>query len=156
VLFRPGRDSDWAEVNPELPLQYPCGVCLDESGFWVADTYNHRVLKFDRDGRQLGAYGSHGDGPSDFAFPVGILRWRDLLFVADESNERLKVLQVIEEDGGNTSLMPRHNQLGASTIGQPFGLSVNRNNRLAVSDRKQKCIWLVDLVKLLQVEPGFA
>jgi len=156
VVFRSGKSAPWETAQPDQPFSFPCGVCLDETGFWVADSYNHRLLKFDRQGRQLLAYGSHGEGPSEFSFPVGIRRWRDLLFVADESNERLKVLEVIEGADGRTELLPRHGQLGGSRLGQPFGLSVNRNNRLAVTDRKQKCVWLIDLVQFVQMDAAFA
>lgn len=146
VLFR-SNGQPWRTVGLETPLEYPGGVCVDSTGFWIADTAHHRIVKCDTDGREVLSYGGHGTGPGRFARPVGIIRWRDMLFVAEEGNDRLQVLNVREIDG-RTELIPRIERLAGDFIGQPLGLSVNSNSRLAVSDRKQKCIWLIDLVQL--------
>ncbi len=156
VLFRP-NGGDWRAVELERPLAYPGAVCLDDTGFWIADTYNHRVIKCDAEGSQLLSYGSRGSGPDEFDLPVGICRWRDFLFVANEGDERVKVLRVSDRDGsGRTELVPGAQHLAGDFIGQPLGLNVSRNNRLAVSDRKQKCIWLVDLVRLAERDLAFS
>jgi hypothetical protein len=156
VLFRP-RGEDWRAVELERPLAYPGAVCLDDTGFWIADTGNHRVVKFDSGGRQLLSYGGRSDGAAEFDLPVGICRWRDFLFVADEGAERIKVLQVSDAQGsGRTELTPLVQHLAGDFIGQPLGLAVSRNNRLAVSDRKLKCVWLVDLVRLTQQDAAFS
>jgi hypothetical protein len=145
VLFR-SNGQPWRTVELESPLQYPGAVCVDSTGFWIADTAHHRIVKCATDGRELLSFGGHGDEAGRFARPVGILRWRDLLFVAEESNDRLQVLDVRETAAG-TELIPRVERLAPGFIGQPLGLSVNSNHRLAVSDRKQKCIWLIDLLQ---------
>ena len=156
VLFRP-RGEDWRAVELERPLAYPGAVCLDDTGFWIADTGNHRVVKCDSEGRQLLSYGSRGDGADEFDRPVGICRWRDLLFIADEGDERIKVLRLSDAPGsGQTELTPLVQHLAGDFVGQPLGLAVSRNNRLAVSDRKLKCVWLLDLVRLTQQDAAFS
>ena len=146
VLFH-SAGQPWRAVELENPLEYPGAVCIDSTGFWIADTAHHRIVRCAADGRELLSFGGLGDEPGRFARPVGILRWRDLLFVAEESNDRLQVLEVRESAAG-TELIPRIELLAPGFIGQPLGLAVNSNHRLAVSDRKQKCIWLIDLLQL--------
>lgn len=51
----------------------PTNVAVDGQGnLYVTDTWNHRVQIFDRRGRFLRAFGSHGTRPGDFVRPKGI------------------------------------------------------------------------------------
>jgi DNA-binding beta-propeller fold protein YncE len=51
----------------------PTNVAVDSRGnLYVTDTWNHRVQIFDRRGRFLRAFGSHGTQPGNFVRPKGI------------------------------------------------------------------------------------
>lgn len=51
----------------------PTNVAVDPQGnLYVTDTWNHRVQIFDRRGRFLRAFGSHGTRPGNFVRPKGI------------------------------------------------------------------------------------
>ena len=51
----------------------PTNVAVDARGnLYVTDTWNHRVQVFDRRGRFLRAFGSHGTRPGNFVRPKGI------------------------------------------------------------------------------------
>ncbi|MEK7787196.1 MAG: SMP-30/gluconolactonase/LRE family protein [Chloroflexota bacterium] len=51
----------------------PTNVAVDAQGnLYVADTWNHRVQVFDRRGRLLRAFGTHGTRPGSFVRPKGI------------------------------------------------------------------------------------
>ncbi|MFQ5776732.1 MAG: 6-bladed beta-propeller [Terriglobia bacterium] len=51
----------------------PTNVAVGPRGnLYVADTWNHRVQVFDRRGRFLRAFGSHGTRPGNFVRPKGI------------------------------------------------------------------------------------
>jgi len=143
------EDARWTPVRPERPLRAPCGVHADADAVWVADTFNHRLVAFDHDGRQLGAY----DGPagSAFRYPVAVTGWRDFLFVSDEGSERVVALRRSPTDPA--ALTVHDFAFAGPWVRQTFGLSVNRENRLAVGDRKQKCVWLVDLEQALAATP---
>lgn len=154
VLVRQGEVGDWTEARPRLPFSQPCGVCIDASGVWVADTFNHRVIYFDDRGAQRLEFGGYGESGVQFAYPVGIQRWRNLLFVADEESEKLKVF-IIHDDGiGGLSLRSLDGSFADQWISQPFGISINRNNRMAIADRKEKCIWIVDLALFMRDYSG--
>lgn len=51
----------------------PTNVAVDLQGnLYVTDTWNHRVQIFDRRGRFLRAFGSHGTRPGNFVRPKGV------------------------------------------------------------------------------------
>ena len=72
-------------------------VCEDESGeFFVVDQREHRVYRFSRDGKRLGAFGQEGQGPGDFLRPNRIsLTPGGHLAVADE----MYLVSFLLEDG---------------------------------------------------------
>lgn len=150
VLLAHGNNferAEWKPAEPLSPLQAPCGLHVDQQVIWVADTFNHRLIAFDHGGRQIAEFGSYGDELDQFRFPVGVYSWYGYLFVADEESERLKVYR--KTDGGELLLEVLSLKFGAPWVQQPFGLSVNRENRLAIGDRKQKCVWIIDLYPAL-------
>ncbi|MFQ5663304.1 MAG: 6-bladed beta-propeller [Terriglobia bacterium] len=63
----------------------PTNVAVDPKGnLYVTDTWNHRVQIFNRRGRFLRAFGSHGTRPGNFVRPKGIaLDSEGHIYVAD-------------------------------------------------------------------------
>lgn len=158
TVSRPGfKNPVWTDLTPILPFNTPCAMHLNQKWTWVVDTFNHRVVMFDMDGRERVASGEYGDDPGQFKYPVGLISWGNLVFVADEETARLQVLR-LKSDSNEYYLSPLVANLGAPWIVQPFGLSINRENRLAVADRAQKCVWIIDLKNALseiQLARGF-
>lgn len=70
----------------------PRAVAVDAQGnVYVADTGNHRVQKFDKDGKFLAVYGTRGAGDGQFNEPVGIfVDQSGLIYVADTWNHRVQ------------------------------------------------------------------
>lgn len=83
-----GPGSGPAELN--LPL----GVSVDRDGIvYVADTFNHRVQRFDADGTYLGQIGAEGSGPGSFSSPFDVeIDGDGRLLVADTGNRRVQRL----------------------------------------------------------------
>jgi NHL repeat len=68
-----------------------------DGGFWVADTGNFRVQRFDKDRKFLGAWGRFGSADGEFAFPSDIsVDALGNVFVADDHRH---VIQVFTSDG---------------------------------------------------------
>jgi hypothetical protein len=68
-----------------------------DGGFWVADTGNFRVQRFDKDRKFLGAWGRFGSADGEFAFPSDIsVDTVGNVFVADDKRH---VIQVFSSDG---------------------------------------------------------
>jgi hypothetical protein len=68
-----------------------------DGGFWVADTGNFRVQRFDKDRKFLTAWGRFGSAQGEFAFPSDIsVDALGNVFVADD---HAHVIQVFTSDG---------------------------------------------------------
>jgi len=70
----------------------PWGVVCDATGsVYVADTYNHRIQRFAKDGTFLNTFGTMGDKPGEFNKPTSLLIDRvGALFVVDSGNNRVQ------------------------------------------------------------------
>lgn len=65
-LLRQWRMPAWEAGRPENACVLPDGRVV------VADTHYHRIVIFDKDGMVLSMFGSAGDGPGQFRWPVGV------------------------------------------------------------------------------------
>lgn len=77
----------------------PTDIAFAKNGdFFVTDGYgNSRVLKFDKSGKLLRAWGKKGAGPGEFNLPHAVqLDAEGRVYVADRENNRI---QVFESDG---------------------------------------------------------
>lgn len=64
-------EFEWS--MPESKVGKPTGISVDGDGrVWVADTHYHRVIAFDREGRELMRIGRYGQGPGEFVYPTDI------------------------------------------------------------------------------------
>lgn len=73
---------------PEYEVGKPTGLTVDpENRVWVADTHYHRVIVFDRDGRELFRFGEEGTGPGQFILPTCVALDRDGSFYVGEYSE---------------------------------------------------------------------
>ena len=86
--------GDVAAEDEAVAFYMPGGVALDSVGnLYILDTGNHRVQKFDRDGRFLASFGRQGQGPGDFSYPDSIaVDVQDMIWVSDPNNQRIQVL----------------------------------------------------------------
>ena len=74
-------------------LSYPYGVAVDLYGFiLVANTSNHRVSIFDKDGNYINCFGSKGSAIGQFQRPYGIaVRADGNIYVSDYNNKRIQI-----------------------------------------------------------------
>jgi len=80
-------------------FNYPKGIAVDGRGrVVVADSYNHRVQVFDKDGGFVRQWGGAGSAPGLFQEPWGIaVDEAGRIYVADTWNHRI---QVFDSEGG--------------------------------------------------------
>ena len=91
-LFRdPGADERHFGLPADIAF-------LPDGTFFVADGYlNSRIVKFDKNGKYLLAWGTNGSGPGQFKVPHGVaVDGQRRVYVADRDNNRI---QVFDEDG---------------------------------------------------------
>ena len=85
-----GKSGKWGK-NPKLSLEFvktigeletedenlafhmPSDIIIDSKGFiYILDSGNHRIQKFDSDGKYITTIGNKGQGPGEFYYPLSI------------------------------------------------------------------------------------
>ena len=108
----------------------PCDVAVAANGdIFVADGHqNSRVVKFDKDGKFIKAWGKRGDQPGEFNLPHTIvIDSRGRVLVGDRSNNRI---QIFDQEG---AFIDQWTQFGT-----PSGMYVTPDDTLYVVDYNVK------------------
>jgi DNA-binding beta-propeller fold protein YncE len=124
VLLVLGRKDVAAEAD--WLFNQPTDVAFGKDGeIYVADGYgNSRIVKFDRTGRYLGAWGRFGSGPGEFNLPHSVAVDRaGRVYVGDRENRRIQIF-----DGEGKLLRIWDN------VGYPYGLFITPDQH----------VWMVD------------
>lgn len=108
----------------------PTDVAVAANGdIFVADGHaNNRIVKFDRTGRFIKAWGRKGDGPGEFNLPhTLVIDSRGRVLVGDRSNNRI---QIFDQDG---TYLDQWTQFGT-----PSGMYITPDDTLYVVDYNVK------------------
>ena len=116
--LEPGNDD--AHFNRPTAIAF-----LPDGTTFVSDGYvNTRVVKFDRNGDFVMAWGEPGTDPGEFNLPHGIATDQNRrVYVADRSNSRI---QVFDENGTFLDVWP--------DINSPYAIHVSADGYLWVAD----------------------
>src|SRR3972149_7176686 len=69
----------------------PFGLAVDAEGsLYVVETSNHRVQKFNSEGKTLLLWGEYGKEEGQFNSPESIAIWSDTIYVTDTGNHRIQ------------------------------------------------------------------
>jgi DNA-binding beta-propeller fold protein YncE len=126
----------------------PCGVGLAPYTVYVADTFNHRVQVFTSDLQYVAQFGSHGHGPGEFHYPVGIASWHEWLVIADETNQRLQLWRTERTQTSFRASCVVEN-LCPDWLASPFGTAFSPYGSLYVADRKRGKVLEIEFQRLL-------
>src|SRR6202162_235306 len=124
VLLVRGRINTGAEAN--WLFNKPADVAFAKNGdIYVADGYgNSRVVKFDRDGNYLKAWGKYGTGIGEFDLPHTVaVDNQNRVYVGDRENQRI---QIFDSEGKFIQQW--------TGIGYPYGLLITPDQH----------VWMVD------------
>ncbi len=108
----------------------PCDVAVAANGdIFVADGHvNARIVKFDKDGKFIKAWGKKGEGPGEFNLPhTLVIDSRGRVLVGDRSNNRI---QIFDQDG---TFIDQWTQFGT-----PSGMFITPDDTLYVVDYNVK------------------
>lgn len=106
------------------------GILFSEGLFFCVDTHSHRILCFDREGKQVRAFGSRGPGSGQFNYPTHIATGSGRLFVTDAMNFRV---QVFDKTGKFIRSFGRMGR-GGGNFSKPKGLAVDPGKHIYVAD----------------------
>ncbi|MDI6786562.1 MAG: SMP-30/gluconolactonase/LRE family protein, partial [bacterium] len=92
-LYRSDREIFPRElIITDGRFKYPCGIVVSSSDHvYVADTYNHRIQKFDAKGKFITKWGTEGTKDGQFINPYGLaIDASGNVYVADYGNHRIQ------------------------------------------------------------------
>ena len=124
VLLVLGRINTGAEAN--WLFNKPADVAFARNGdIYVADGYgNSRVVKFDRDGNYIKAWGKFGSGSGEFDLPHSVAIDKEgRIYVGDRENQRI---QIFDADGNFIRQW--------TGIGYPYGLLITPDQHVWMAD----------------------
>lgn len=133
VIRRFDREGgDLGEWDGQGVLLRPTGLAFDPQAglLWVADTGNHRLLAFDRDGRIRRFVGERGRELGRFNFPTHLALDADRLFVTDSLNFRV---QILTREGDPVAAFG-HAGDGPGSFSKPKGVALDRDGHVYVVD----------------------
>ena len=130
TMGKPGEPGGGADrfTDPNSVLVAPDGSLFVAEGH-TSDYKGHpRIIKFDKYGKFLKAWGAPGSGPGQFGIPHCLaMDSKGRLYVGDRDNNRI---QVFTRDGMF---------LGQFTqFGRPSGIVIDRNDNLYVTDSESR------------------
>lgn len=154
----------------EVDLAMPEGLVVDPDGnILVADSYNHAILRIDREGyltrfAGTGERGRGGEGvkalESAFAFPCDVrLDSKGNIFVADLENHRIRK---ITRDGVVTTVagtgVPGYSGDGgpalSAQLNSPWGILIDKEDNLLIADSNNDVIRKVDSDGIIRTIAG--
>ncbi len=124
TLGKPGVAGDGSDT-----FNGPSDILVTRDGtVFVADGHggdtNARIVKFDKNGKFIKAWGKKGSAPGEFDSPHGLaMDSAGRLFVADRSNSRI---QIFDQDG---KFLAEWRQFG-----RPSGIFIDKNDIIYVAD----------------------
>jgi uncharacterized protein (TIGR03663 family) len=142
--------ASWGELGSgEGQFSFPKDLALDgEGNVYVVDSQNHRIEKFDSEGKFITAWGSFGQEPGQFSEPWGIaVDGEGNVYVADTWNHRIQRFTSdgellgywgVFQDTGGQLLEPQGMLYG------PRDIAVDAEGNLYVTDTGNKRIQKFD------------
>lgn len=153
-------DGQFAQLNDTAEGTGPGGIGVDSQGnVYVADTWNHRVEKFDKDGKFLLSFGgfvnltdeaaaSDPDKNAKFYGPRGIaVGPDDKIYVTDTGNKRVLIFDATGKAVGQISSDVTPEKLAQNypydkpgELNEPIGIAVDAQSNVYVADTRNQRI----------------
>ena len=106
------------------------GIAVSGGYVYVADSGNDRIERFNLEGGEATAWGSHGSGPGEFSYPRAVAANESEVIVSDDDNHRLEQFTpggVFEGAVGTAGT-------GPGQFGFPYGVALDAAGDVFVAD----------------------
>lgn len=140
--------ENWAQWNDEISIAHH--IVIDpydpQHHVWVVDRFNHRILKFTNDGKQLvmklGEKGVSGNDQNHFGDPASISFMPDGSFYVADGYTNSRVVKFDKNGKYVTAWGTKGSSAGQFNLVHSIGIDANR--RLYVADRVNNRIQIFD------------
>jgi len=125
------KEGKWGK-SPELSIEYvknigniesldenvlfymPADIAFDsKDNIYILDSGNHRIQKFDADGKYLATFGRQGEGPGEFQYPMSLdIDTEGYLYISNPQNQRI---QILKPNGAEFTTIPMHENPAGKT-----------------------------------------
>ncbi|HEX2910075.1 MAG TPA: 6-bladed beta-propeller [Chloroflexia bacterium] len=149
-LYKPARPVElvWKVGGNPLSLERPASLAVDDRPgialtFYLSDSDNQRILKYDSTGKPVNQWGSTGSGPAEFKAPTDLALAPDgSIYVMDSGNQRVQkfdptgrfMLQFGGPGKGEGQFGGRLSPSGTQLEDAPAGLAVDSQGNLYAGD----------------------
>jgi DNA-binding beta-propeller fold protein YncE len=131
-VIRPGAKSAVA-LRLDVKLTQPTGIAFDPANgrLYVADTAEHRIHIFERDGSLAGSIGRRGTGDGEFNYPTYLWRTPEgRLYVTDSLNFRVQAFDALGQFVGKFGRQGD----GTGDAARQKGVATDRHGHVYVVD----------------------
>lgn len=137
VLGKANTAGEWDNNRKMVLFNKPSDIGFGRNGdIFITDGYgNSRVVKLNKDGKFLKAWGSKGVGEGQFNIPHAVVTdAQGLLYIADRENKRI---QIFDQEGNLLKIWTH--------IGSPYGLYLTQEQEIFLTDGVDDQILKLDL-----------
>lgn len=140
LLMVLGQRNTTGEYSKELSIglfNKPADIAFGSNGdIFVADGYgNSRIVKFDKNGKYIKAWGVKGTANGEFDNPHNIIiDNQDRIYVADRNNLRV---QIFDKEGKHLK--------NWSHVGKPWGLTITNDQTIYLGEGTHGKVFKLDL-----------
>ncbi|MGO9321317.1 MAG: SMP-30/gluconolactonase/LRE family protein [Solirubrobacteraceae bacterium] len=128
---RGGELGEFDFGSSQNPSQPPGGgIAVSGEHVYVADSGNNRVERFNLEGGEAMAWGSHGSAPGQFSYPRAVAANESGVIVSDDDNHRLEKFSpegAFEAEAGSQGK-------GPGQFGFPYGVALDAAGDVYVAD----------------------
>lgn len=130
--YSDGNETTFSQGgDPGVELYDPLHATVDKNGdVWVVDSGNHRIKRYDRDGKLLSVWGTQGSLDGMLHYPCGIAVDDTIVYVADMGNNRI---QKFDKEGKFIGKWGRKGT-GDTNLKLPLGITIDSSGHLYVAD----------------------
>lgn len=137
VLGKTDTPGEWDDLRKTVLFNRPSDIGFGRNGdIFITDGYgNSRVVKLNKEGEFLKAWGSRGTNDSQFNIVHAIVTdAKGLLYVADRENKRI---QIFDQEGNLIKIWTH--------LGSPYGLYLSKQQEIFLTDGVANQILKMDL-----------
>ena len=116
-------DGELTTINANNPAKFqnPSAIIADDSGLYIADTFNHSIKKYDLTNNQITKIAGNNRGEeigdrTQFDEPSGLVAFIDKIYVCDTNNNRILMVNKANATSSLLDILPQQKILKETLV----------------------------------------